>query len=163
MTELLDKKHHREDFDCGKELLTNYLKTQAGQDIKRKLSVCFVLSENETSIQGYYTLSNNSIPLSSFPEHIQKKLPKSYNVIPTTLLGRLAIDKKYQGQGLGKILLIDTLKRCYEIAQEIGSFAVVVDPIDKEAEKFVEKYDFIRLPDSKKMFLATKTLQELFG
>jgi len=52
MTELLDKKHHREDFDCGKELLTNYLKTQAGQDIKRKLSVCFVLSENETSIQG---------------------------------------------------------------------------------------------------------------
>jgi len=38
-----------------------------------------------------------------------------------------------------------------------------VDPIDKEAEKFYEKYDFIRLPDSKKMFLATKTLQELFG
>ena len=95
--------------------------------------------------------------------HVQKKLPKSYNVIPTTLLGRLAIDKIYQGQGLGKILLIDALKRCFEIAQEIGSFAVVVDPIDKEAEKFVEKYDFIRLPDSKKMFLATKTLQELFG
>ena len=95
--------------------------------------------------------------------HIQKKLPKSYNVIPTTLLGRLAIDKKYQGQRLGKILLIDALKRCYEIAQEIGSFAFVVDPIDKEVEKFVEKYDFIRLPDSKKMFLATKTLQELFG
>lgn len=93
----------------------------------------------------------------------QKKLPKSYNVIPTTLLGRLAIDKKYQGQGLGKILLIDALKRCYEIAQEIGSFAVVVDPIDKEAEKFYEKYDFIRLPDSKKMFIAIKTLQELFG
>ena len=95
--------------------------------------------------------------------HIQKKLPKSYNVIPTTLLGRLAIDKKYQGQRLGKILLIDALKRCYEIAQEIGSFAFVVDPIDKEVEKFVEKYDFIRLPDSKKMFLASKTLQELFG
>lgn len=95
--------------------------------------------------------------------HIQKKLPKSYNVIPTTLLGRLAIDKKYQGQGLGKILLIDALKRCFEIAQEIGSFAVIVDPKDKEAEKFVEKYDVIRLPDSKKMFLAIKTLQELFG
>jgi len=95
--------------------------------------------------------------------HIQKKLPISYNVISSTLLGRLAIDKIYQGQGLGKILLIDAIKRCYEIAQEIGSFAVVVDPKDREAEKFVEKYDVIRLPDSKKMFIAIKTLQELFG
>jgi len=162
MIELLDKKHHREDFDCGNELLNNYLKTQAGQDIKRKLSVCFVLSKNETIIQGYYTLSSNSIPLSSFPEHIQKKLPKSYNSIPTILLGRLAIDKKHQGQGIGKILLIDAMKRSYEISQEVGSYAVVVDPIDEEAENFYKKYDFIKLPDSKKMFISTKTLQELF-
>ena len=164
MIELLDKKHHRESFDCGKELLNNYLKTQAGQDIKRKLAACFVLSENGTNhIQGYYTLSNNSIPLSSFPEQIQKRLLKSYTSIPTTLLGRLAIDKKYQGKGIGKILLIDALKRSYEISQEIGSFAVVVDPIDEGAEKFYSKYDFIKLPDSEKMFIATKTLQELFG
>ena len=163
MIELLDKKHNREDFDCGKELLNNYLKTQAGQDIKRKLSACFVLSENGASIKGYYTLSNNSIPLNSFPEHIQKKLPKKYNSIPTTLLGRLAIDRKHQGQGIGKILLIDALKRSYELSQHIGSFAVVVDPIDEAAINFYKKYDFITLPDSGKMFIATKTLQELFG
>lgn len=164
MIELLGKEHNRNDFDCGKELLNNYLKNQAGQDIKRKLSVCFVLCEPETNtIQGYYTLSNNSIPLNHFPEHIQKKLPKSYLSIPTTLLGRLAIDKKQQGKGIGKILLIDALKRSYEISKEIGSFAVVVDPIDKEAEKFYEKYDFIKLPSSEKMIIATKTLKELFG
>lgn len=163
MIELLDKKHNRIDFDCGKELLNNYLKTQAGQDIKRKLSACFVLPGNQKEIQGYYTLSNNSIPLSSFPEDIRKKLPKSYNSIPTTLLGRLAIDKKYQGKGIGKILLVDALKRSYEISQEIGSFAVVVDPIDEEAQNFYKKYDFIKLPDSGKMFIAIKTLQELFG
>jgi GNAT superfamily N-acetyltransferase len=164
MIELLDKEHNRENFDCGKELLNNYLKMQAGQDIKRKLSACFVLSERETNnIQGYYTLSNNSIALSRFPEQIQKKLPKSYTSVPTTLLGRLAIDKNHQGKGIGKILLIDALKRSYEISQEIGSFAVVVDSIDEEAEKFYEKYDFIKLPDSKKMFIAIKTLQELFG
>lgn len=162
MTELLDKKHHREVFDCGKELLNNYLKKQASQDIKRKLAACFVLSENETNIQGYYTLSNNSIPLHNFPEHIQKKLPKSYNAIPATLLGRLAIDQKHQGKGIGKILLIDALKRSYEISKEIGSFAVVVDPINEAAENFYKKYDFIKLPDSGKMFIAMKTLQKLF-
>lgn len=162
MIELLDKKHKREDFDCGNEFLNNYLKAQVGQDIKRKLSVCFVLSINKTSIQGYYTLSNSSIPQNSFPEQIQRKLPKSYKSIPTTLLGRLAIDKKYQGQGVGKILLIDALKRSYELSKEVGSFAVVVDPIDEVAEHFYKKFDFIKLPDSGKMFIATKTLQELF-
>ena len=163
MIELLDKKHHLSDFDCGKDLLNNYLKNQAGQDIKRKLSACFVLAEKESNgIQGYYTLSNNSIPLSCFPEKIKKKLPGSYDSIPTTLLGRLAIDKNCQGKGLGKILLIDALKRSYEISKEIGSFAVVVDPIDKEAGLFYEKYDFIKLPDSEKMFIAIRTLKELF-
>lgn len=164
MIELLDKKHDRNNFDCGKELLNSYLKNQAGQDIKRKLCACFVLSETNTNaIKGYYTLSNNSIPLHTFPEQVQKKLPPSYISIPATLLGRLAIDKKYQGKGIGKILLIDTLKRSYELSKEIDSFAVVVDPIDEEAEKFYVKYDFIKLPDSQKMFIATKTLKVLFG
>jgi GNAT superfamily N-acetyltransferase len=163
MIELLENKHNRNDFDCGKELLNNYLKNQAGQDIKRKLSACFVFAEKETNcIQGYYTLSNNSIPLSSFPESIRKKLPQSYNSIPATLLGRLAIDKNWQGKGLGKILLLDALKRSYIISQEIGSYAVVVDPIDREAELFYEKYDFIKLPDSEKMIIAIRTLKELF-
>ena len=164
MIQLLDKKHNRNDFDCGKELLNNYLKYQAGQDVKRKLSACLVLPEMETNlIQGYYTLSNNSIPLNSFPEQIRKKLPDSYVSIPTTLLGRLAIDKSYQGKGIGKILLIDALKRSYEISKEMGSFAIVVDPIDRDAEAFYKKYDFISLPDSQKMFIAIRTLKDLFG
>ena len=163
MIELLGKKNDRVDFDCGKELLNNYLKKQAGQDLKRKLAVCFVLTDHHSvNIQGYYTLSNNSIPLSQFPEHIQKKFPATYHSIPATLLGRLAIDKKFQGRGKGKILLIVALKRSYEISKEIGSFAVVVDPIDEEAERFYDKYDFIKLPDSKKMFIALQTLKDLF-
>lgn len=161
MIELLDKKHRKDSFDCGRELLNNYLKTQAGQDVKRKLSVCFVLTENEThSIEGYYTLSNSSIPLGSLPEDVQ--LPRSYTAIPVTLLGRLAIDKRHQGKGIGKILLVDALKRSYDLSKKLGSFAVVTDPIDEEAEAFYEKYDFIKLPGSGKMFIAMKTLQLLF-
>ena len=163
MIELLNKKHNLKNFDCGKELLNSYLKNQAGQDVKRKLSACFVLNDVETNIvKGYYTLSNNSIPLVNFSERIQKRLPKSYISIPATLLGRLAIDLKYQGIGIGRILLIDALKRSYGISKEIGSFGVIADPIDKDAERFYEKYDFIKLPDSRKMFIATQTLKELF-
>lgn len=161
MIELLEKKHNKEDFNCGNDLLSNYLKNQASQDIKRKLSVCFVLSEAH-AVQGYYTLSNYSISLTNFPLDIQAKLPKSYHSIPTTLLGRLAIDLKYQGKGFGKILLVDALQRSYEASKAMGSFAVVVDPVDSTAEAFYKKYDFIKLPDSGKMILSTKTLKELF-
>ncbi len=54
------------------------------------------------------------------------------------------------------------MRRSYDMSKEISSFAVVVDPIDREAEMFYEKYDFIKLPDSGKMFIAIETLQELF-
>jgi GNAT superfamily N-acetyltransferase len=163
MIELLASRHNRSDFDCGKEPLTNYLKVQAGQDIKRKLSVCYVLSAPDTSdVFGYYTLSSFSIPLSDIPESLRKKLPRSYTSIPTTLLGRLAVDRTHHGKGFGKILLMDALKRSLDLSDEIASFAVVVDPIDDDAERFYASYDFIKLPDSGKMFIAMKTLDEVF-
>lgn len=163
ISESLNSTHKKSDFSCGKEMLDNYLHKQANQDIKRKLSACFVVREEQTeSIKGYYTLSNNSIPLKDIPNNIRKKLPKSYTTIPTTLLGRLAIDSNFQGQGLGKLILIDALKRSFELSKTIGSFAVVVDPIDENAERFYIKYGFLKLPDSGKMFLPMKTIGQLF-
>ena len=163
ITEPLSSTHNRSDFSCGKEMLDVYLHKQANQDVKRKLSVCFILNDGETNcIKGYYTLSNSSIPPEYTPGHIRKKLPKSYASIPTILLGRLATDQRFQGQGIGKLLLIDALKRCHQISKTIGSFAVVVDPIDQQAENFYTKYGFIKLPDSGKMFLPMKTVNELF-
>ncbi|MFN4123241.1 MAG: GNAT family N-acetyltransferase [Flavobacteriales bacterium] len=122
-----------------------------------------MLIEKETNqIQGYYTLSNNSIALENFPDQIRTKLPKNYHAIPATLLGRLAVDKNSFGKGIRKMLLIDALKRCFENSKVMGSYAVVVDPIDKDAEKFYFKYGFICLSDGKKMFIAMKTLKLLF-
>jgi len=163
ISEPLNSRHKKSDFSCGKEMLNNYLHEQASQDIKRKLSACFVINDAETNvIKGYYTLSNNSIPLEVIPIEIRKKLPTSYKTIPTTLLGRLAIDKIFQGQGIGRTILVDALKRSYELSKTIGSFAVVVDPLDQEAENFYGKYGFIKLPDSGKMFLPMKTIRQLF-
>lgn len=163
LTEPLQSKHNRDSFSCGKDLLDNYFRNQATQDVKRKLSACFVLIDDEThKLCGYYTLSSSSVSNEWIPESFKKKLPKSYKSIPTVLLGRLAIDKGYQGKGIGKLLLIDALKRCYDTSKLIGTFAVIVDPLDKEAENFYAKYGFITLPDSGKMFLPMKTIEELF-
>jgi GNAT superfamily N-acetyltransferase len=163
LTEILQTSHKKELFSCGKSMLDDYLHHQASQDIRKKLSVCFVMPDMENDfIKGYYTLSNNSIPPEMIPDDIRRKLPKSYSTLPTTLLGRLAVDSKYHGTGLGRLLLIDALHRSFEAAKSIGSIAVVVDPIDLEAEGFYKKYGFILLPDSKKMFLPMKTISFLF-
>lgn len=163
ISESLNSSHKKSDFSCGKEMLDVYLHKQANQDIKRKLSACFVIKENKTElIKGYYTLSNNSIPLEDIPDEIKKKLPRSYKTIQTTLLGKLAIDNNFQGQGLGKLILIDALKRSFKLSKIIGSFAIIVDPIDKDAERFYDKYGFLKLPDSGKIFLPMKTIEQLF-
>jgi len=163
LTENLNSTHRKKEFSCGNDMLDNYLQKQANQDIKRKLSACFVLNDEGTNLlKGYYTLANNSIPQNLIPAEFKKKLPKSYTSIPTTLLGRLAIDNRFQGKGIGKLLLVDALNRSYEISKSIGSFAVIVDPIDEDAEKFYNKYGFINLPDSGKMFLPMNTIKTLF-
>jgi len=164
LTELLNAEHNRKAFSCGKEMLDNYLYHQASQDIKRNLSACFVWNDALTNrIKGYYTLSNNSIPLELVTERFRKKLPPAYRSIPTTLLGRLAVDNHFQGMKIGKLLLIDALKRSHELSKTIGSFAVIVDPIDDSARAFYEKYGFISLIDSGKMFLPMNTVQLLYS
>ena len=163
LTELLNNQHERSDFSCGNQLLDNYLKYQAGQDNRKKLSACFVLCDHSTNqIKGYYTLSNSSLPAELFPEKLRLHFPGSYHSIPTTLLGRLAVDKTHQGKGTGKLLLIDALRRSYLVSDTVGSFAVVVDAISEEAGQFYDKYGFIRLPDSGKLFIPMKTIRQVF-
>ena len=158
---MLNSSLNKKGFKCGKVMLDNYLHTQASQDVKRKLCVVFAMFE-DTTIKGYYTLSNASIPSELMPEGVKKKMPGSYKALPVTLLGRLAIDEKFKGQGLGGIILLDALKRSYEIAsQSLGSIGVVVDPLDSEALAFYEKFGFIILPDSGKMFLPMADIAQL--
>lgn len=164
-TENLKSSHHREDFSCGKEPLDNYIKKQASQDAKRKLAVCFVIIQHEDNlnkVKGYYTLSNEGLPRELIPTKYQKKFPRTYEFIPTTLIGRLARDKHFKGNRVGEFLLLDALYKCHISAKSIASFSVVVDPIDDDAKAFYEKYGFELLPDSERMFLPMKTVNQLF-
>lgn len=132
----LAKHHIREEFSCGHEIVDEYLKNQANQDIRKRLAMCFVLSDEpiDNRVKGYYTFSNTSIPREFIPDDLQSRFPQAYKVIPATLLGRLARDRNFTKQGIGEKLLIDALYRSYLASRELGSFAVVVDPIDEFAE-----------------------------
>ncbi|MCF8298420.1 MAG: GNAT family N-acetyltransferase [Saprospiraceae bacterium] len=160
---LLDKSHNRTEFDCGKKSLNNYIQLQVSQDVKKKLAVCFVISDESNIVKGYYTLSNSSISQNDIPVKFSKRFPNSYNNLPITLLGRLAVDKSVFGKGLGEYLLLDALKESYRVSKKvIGSFAVVVDPIGEEAISFYKNYDFILLHGSGKMFLPMNAISKLF-
>jgi ribosomal protein S18 acetylase RimI-like enzyme len=162
LTVPLNSSHKKEDFNSGTSSLDNYLHTQAKQDVKRRLSACFVLSDNEGKVKGYYTLSSTSIPRHLVPDALRKNLPPSYIDLPATLLGRLAIDTTFQGQRLGELLLIDALRRSLSVSKEIASLVVVVDPLNNSAKTFYNKFGFILLPDSGKMFLQMSALAKLF-
>jgi GNAT superfamily N-acetyltransferase len=156
----LEKKFKKKKFNCKIESLNDYLHKRASQDIKRKIASCFVLVNEAHEVLGYYTLYNSSIPKASIPETIRNRIP--YQDYPVTLLGRLAIDANHQGKGYGTLLLVDALHRSYSIAHQIASAAVIVDPINSEAEAFYAKYGFIKLPDSQRMFLHMSTIKQLF-
>ena len=103
--EPLNPTHDRTGFQCGIEALDRYLKKQAKQDIKRRISRVFVATkpDNPKAVIGYYTLSTLSIELNQLPEKRARKLPK--HPVPAALIGRLAISNAAQGQGVGKLLL----------------------------------------------------------
>lgn len=158
---LLDKNHSRKNFTCEEDSLTEYIRTQVNQDIRKRLATCFVAIDENQTVIGYYTLTSESLGRDSIPENYIKQVPKNYNA-PVILLGRLARDLNAKGTGLGEHLLLDALYRSYNLSQEsIGAMAVVVDPINKNAVAFYKKYGFEQLPDSKKMFLPMKTIKQL--
>ena len=159
--ELLAKTHDRRSFRCESEALTTYFVTQARQDVQRKLSACFVMTQGTPEVLGFYTLAADSIPRSDVPASMRKSLPKSYRA-PVILLGRLARDLSHRGQGLGELLLMDALLRCLWLSDEsVGAMAVVVDPLDQSAAAFYARYGFITIPDSGRMFLPMRTIRAL--
>ena len=68
LTVQINSSHKKNNFNCGKNLLDNYLHKQAKQDVKRKLTVCFILADEDNIVQGYYTRSNGGRPLNELPE-----------------------------------------------------------------------------------------------
>ena len=158
-----ERKHDRKMFCCGNDALDRYLREQASQDVKKRVAAIYVLTEaSGNTVMGYYSLTSGSVDIGEWPETLKKKLPL-YPVVPVTLLGRLAVDKKHHGKRLGEYLLMDALWRCSTAAKKIASVAVIVDAIDHKARRFYEHYDFRMFPkQSDRLFLQMQTIQDMF-
>ena len=102
-------------------------------------------------------MSTLSIELSQLPPKLSRKLPK--HPIPAALIGRLAVSNNVQGYGIGKMLLVDAIKRTLSISDQIAIYAMVVDAISNEAKGFYEQYGFASLSNnSSRLFLPLKSL-----
>jgi predicted GNAT family N-acyltransferase len=156
------KEHNKTSFNCGIQELDRYFTEQAGQDMRRHIAVTYVLNElSSNDIIGYHTLSATSIELKNLSEQEIKKLPR-YPLLPATLIGRLAIDTKYQGQGMGQLLLIHALKISLETSRNVASLAVIVDAKNDKAAQFYQHFGFIQFSDkADKLFLPLETIRKM--
>lgn len=155
----LDGRHVRDRFDCGVEALNLYLKTRAGQEQRRHVAFTHVMTQDEEAdVLAYYTLSAASVALTDLPPDLAKQL--GYRMAPAALIGRLAVDRTLQGQGVGKLVLVDALSRIARA--DLAIMLVLVDPKDDAAASFYARYGFSRLGDAGgRMFLPFKTLKAL--
>jgi ribosomal protein S18 acetylase RimI-like enzyme len=130
----------RSGFCCGNEPLDRYFKTQVGQDVRRRFSACYVAVEKTTGhVTGYYTLSAADVPVADLPAEVTRRLPR-YPSVPAARIGRLAVDRRFQGRKLGAVLLLNAAMRA--LRSEIAVFALVVDAKDDEAAAFYRHHGF---------------------
>jgi GNAT superfamily N-acetyltransferase len=157
----LDGSHERNQFDCGRPELNQWLQQRARNWGKKGLARTYVaVSKGESSIRGYYAISSHQVQFEALPADQAKGLPRID--VPVVLLGKLAVDKTTQGQGLGALLLIDALRRVDGISEQIGIRAVEVDTIDDQARAFCLKYGFVALQDDQNhLFLPMTAIRKL--
>jgi GNAT superfamily N-acetyltransferase len=159
--EALGPGHDRNSFASGAEPLDRYFRTQAGQDARRHIAATFVSILPNGAVAGYYTLSSTAVKLAELPAEVARRLPR-YPLVPATLLGRLAVDKRFQGQGHGRFLLADALFRA--LRSEIASFAVMVEAKDDAARRFYERESFLPFSDTPmKLFRPMADIEKLFA
>lgn len=155
----LQKSHDRGDFDCGVESLNRYLKHSARQNQTQDVGRTYVAVEpGQTRVGAYYTLSSASIEYAEYPENAN--LPRY--PVPAILLARLAVDRQFQGQSLGRELLLHALRTAQSHAEGVAAACVVVEALDAGAEQFYRRYGFAPLnKPGRHLYLTMKKIRQL--
>lgn len=160
--ELLAKSHDRDGFDCGSEPLNLFLKQTARQHAERGISRTFVLVDEAAvapkPVLGFFALNLCQIKSESLAPPEARKLPRDVSGVR---LGRLAVAKACQRQGIGKTLLVAALGKFIEIFNTAGGIGLFVDAKDRDTKIYYEQFGFVPLPSNElELFLPVKTIQE---
>ncbi|HUT75860.1 MAG TPA: GNAT family N-acetyltransferase [Armatimonadota bacterium] len=140
--ERLDKSvHDRMNFDCGEPELNDYLRFTARQHVDKGYAQVWVAvtAPGSAQVLGYYALSMTSLA----PGELPRK--NAIKKVPALLLGKLAVDKRYQGQSIGVRLLMDAQRSALLVSRQVGVYALVVDALNDRTAAFYRKYGFEEL------------------
>ena len=131
-------------FDCGRESLNNWFRRHAWDNQANNVSRVNVITDTVTGrIVGYVTLSAAQIERAFLPKSMQRNRPEQ---VPALLLGQLAVDKDYQGQGHGADLLLFALRAAMRASDSVGSMGVITHPLDEALRGFYARWGFQDLP-----------------
>ncbi len=158
-TKVLEKENRR-DFNCGEEVLNQYFRERITQDVRRRIATAFIAQSTDTKkpsgrIAGFYTLSACHVLLDGLDDDWRSRLPRYPNV-PSVLIGRLAIDSRYQGRGLGGALLVDAASRASR--SSIGVHMLVVEAKNDAAIAFYQHHGLRQcLNEQNRLFIPLST------
>jgi GNAT superfamily N-acetyltransferase len=141
--EPLSPEHQLHTFDCGKPPLNDWLLRHARQAQTSGSAKTFVVTDGDR-VAGYFSLTVGQIDTLDAPERIRKGMGQY--PIPVVILARLAVDRAYQGQGIGVGMLQDAIRRTLVIAEQAGIRAMLTHPLDEAAAQFYQRFGFIASP-----------------
>ena len=141
ISEALDASHVLDSFNSGTPSLDLWLRQSARLADSKRQGRTYVWRGDDYVVVAYFTLAPHVIERAELPTKIARG---NLNEIPALLLARLALDLRYQGQGLGAELLTDALSRAVATSNQVGGRFIVVDALDEDAGRFYEHYGFVR-------------------
>jgi len=155
--ELLSAAHDRSGFDCGEPSLNEYLQRYARQNAQKHLGRTYVaLPNGENRVAGYYTIASGAVTREDVPENLP------HYPVPALHLGRLAVDRTAQGQGLGELLLLHALRAAAQLSERVAIYCVEVYALNAQARSFYLKYGFLSLTDDPlHLYLPMKVILKL--
>jgi GNAT superfamily N-acetyltransferase len=142
----LDNLVERSAFRCGRASLDEYIHRYATQDVRRGVARAFVATpgDDPSRLAGFFTLSAGAVGCEDLPPELARRLPRY--PVPVALLGRLAVDRSFQGKGLGSILLFDACRKVVQASAVLAVVALVVHAKDEAAAAFYRHFGFTPLP-----------------
>lgn len=156
----LRKEHPRRGFSCGEPLVDAWLRTKALQNQEKHLSATKVLVDRDGRIAGFYTLATGQVDFSDLPTDIVRKLPR--RALPVAVIAWLGVSTAHQGEGLGKLLLAQALRDCFDAGHTFAFVAVILDCVSDAAKAFYQRWSFAELPGHPyRLYLGTAQLQAM--